>query len=416
MKRLVKGSDLQGTIHIPSSKSDGQRALLCAALSKGRSILNQLGSSDDELAMLRNIQVIGAKVEEKDDGSLMIAGIHTFPEYLELNVGESGLGLRLLAGICATQKGNHRIAGVGSILKRDQSFFEDNLNKYGAEVISNQGKLPLEFGGQIKVDKLDVDGSLSSQYISGLLLGLALNVNSSTLNVHDLKSGPYVDMTMNTMSQFGVKVQNNNYKAFQLNGEDSFLGTNYMVESDWSSASYWLAAAALGCDVKIKGLDLKSKQADVKFLEALELAGCSVLETENGLEVKTSVLNGFEFDATNCPDLFPALVVVASKCNGLTKIQGLSRLANKESDRGVVLQQEFGKLGVEIKLDEDYMLIQGNSQLKRAKVSSNHDHRIAMSLAILGTTIVDGIEIEHAEAVSKSYPEFWQHLDELSVS
>ena len=225
-----------------------------------------------------------------------------------------------------------------------------------------------------------------------------------------------IEPYQNTMSQFGVKVQNNNYKAFQLNGEDSFLGTNYMVESDWSSASYWLAAAALGCDVEIKGLDLKSKQADVKFLEALELAGCSVLETENGLEVKTSVLNGFEFDATNCPDLFPALVVVASKCNGLTKIQGLSRLANKESDRGVVLQQEFGKLGVEIKLDEDYMLIQGNSQLKRAKVSSNHDHRIAMSLAILGTTIVDGIEIEHAEAVSKSYPEFWQHLDELSVS
>lgn len=415
MKRKIKASELRGKIVVPSSKSDGQRALLCAALSQGSSIVYQLGSSDDELAMLRNIQVIGAMVEEKEKGSLKVEGIHSFPENLVLNVGESGLGLRLLSGICATQKGHHCITGTGSILKRDQSFFEDNLNQYGAEASSNQGKLPLEFNGQIKSDEVNVDGSQSSQYISGLLMGLALNSNSSKLNVHDLKSGPYVDMTIDTMAHFGIKVQHDDYKTFRLNGEDSFRGTEYTVEADWSSASYWLAAAAIGNDVNIAGLNLESKQADVQFLEALKYAGCSILESENGLEVSVSELKGFSFDATNCPDLFPALVVVAAKCNGKTTIKGVSRLANKESDRGVVLQKEFGRLGVNIQLDEDEMIIEGNSTLNSNVVSSNHDHRIAMSLAILGTTIQGGIEIENAEAVTKSYPQFWAHLDQLFV-
>lgn len=416
MNRVVNSSRLQGKIVVPSSKSDGQRALLCAALSKGDSYVKQLGASDDELAMLRNIQVIGAHVEEGYDRTLKITGVDSFPKQLDLNVGESGLGLRLLSGICATQYGKHCITGTGSILKRDQSFFEDNLNQYGAKVTSNAGKLPLEFNGEINSVEIDVDGSQSSQYISGLLIGLALNVNSSTLNVRDLRSGPYVDMTIDTMAQFGVKVQHDNYESFALRGEDSFQATEYSVEADWSSASYWLAAAAIGFDLKIAGLNLKSKQADIQFLKALKSAGCSMVETKNGLEVNISELKGFSFDATNCPDLFPALVVVAAKCNGKTTIKGVSRLANKESDRGVVLQNEFGKLGVNIELDGDEMLIVGNAILKSAIVSSNHDHRIAMSLAILGTTIEDGIEIEGAEAVSKSYPQFWEHLDQLQLS
>jgi len=415
MIQVVPHKVLAGIVSIPSSKSDGQRALITAALSHGTSILRNVGQSDDEIAMLRNIKLIGASVVEDSDRVLKVTGVNSFPLHLDLNVGESGLGLRLLSGICAVQAGRHKLNGVGSILKRDQSFFERNLTRYGGHVSSNEGKLPLLFEGEINANVIEVDGSESSQYISGLLMGLALNAFPCNLKVNDLKSGPYVDMTMNTMEQFGVKVENDDYQWFHLNGKNKFQATTYTVESDWSSASYWLAAAAIGFDVSLSGLNLKSKQADIRFLDALKLAGCTSEVQQDILSITQRKLVAFQFDATDCPDLFPALVVLAAKCQGTSIINGVSRLANKESNRGIVLQKEFGKLGVPIELDGDVMRIEGNSQLKGARVSSNEDHRIAMSLAILGTTIEGGIEIESAEAVSKSYPQFWGHLKALSV-
>ena len=415
MNLIVKETKLKGQVIIPPSKSDGQRALLTAAVSIGTSIIENLGASDDEYAMLKNIQVLGAKVVRKTEEHIEITGIDSFPENLELNIGESGLGLRLLSGICATQKGTHKITGTGSILKRDHSFFEQNLTKYGADVTSENGKLPLVFKGAIDRHILEVDGSQSSQYISGLLMGLALNNEASQLNVRNLKSGPYVDMTIDTMAQFGVCVDNDNYQTFELRENESFCSTQYTVESDWSSASYWLVAAAIGAAITVNGLNFKSKQADIHFLDALRLTGCEIDEVSEGVNVKSKNLKAFNFDATNCPDLFPALVVLAAKCKGKTVLKGVSRLANKESNRDVVLQQEFGKLGVNIELNADEMTIEGDSVLKSEIVSSHQDHRIAMSLAILGTTIDGGVEIEHSEAVSKSYPQFWEHLDQLSA-
>lgn len=415
MIQRVEHIGLSGDLIIPSSKSDGQRALLIAALSSGTSVIRNLGISDDELAMLKNIQLLGAKVTRVSELEIEVVGIETFPEYLELNVGESGLGLRLLSGICATQKGTHIINGNGSILNRDQSFFERNLSKYGVEVSSQNGKLPIVFKGAINADEIEVDGSESSQYISGLLLGFALSDSSKVLNVNNLKSIPYVDMTLDTMTHFGVEVLNENHSTYRLNSTQNFTACVYTVESDWSSASYWLVASAIGANLSLSGLNLDSKQADIRLLDALKLSGCSVELNEVNIRVSSKSLNGFEFDATDCPDLFPALVVLASKCKGITKLNGVNRLANKESNRGLVLQKEFGKLGVEIESEDDVMIIQGNSILKSNQVDSNHDHRIAMSLAILGTTIEEGIEIVSAEAVSKSYPQFWEHLNQLSV-
>ena len=415
MIQFIRNTKLKGNISIPSSKSDGQRALLSAAFSPGIAIINNLGSSDDERVMLLNIQILGAKVKWISTNKLKIMGIEKFPEYLELDVGESGLGLRLLSGVCAVQKGIHSINGKGTLLKRDQSFFERNLNKYGAEISSNNGMLPLVFKGSINTDEIEVDGSESSQYISGLLIGLALCFRSKKLRVNLLNSTPYVDMTLDTMNHFGVYVENDNYTTFTLNGDDKLSACKYNVESDWSSASYWFAAAAIGATITISGLNIKSKQADIRFLEALKLAGCTVDCTVDSFSITSNQLSGFYFDATDCPDLFPALVVLASKCNGTTKILGVERLVNKESNRGLALQQEFGKLGVNIQLNDGVMTIEGNSILKSARVNSNDDLRIAMSLGIIGTTISGGIEIENAEAVTKSYPEFWEHLAHLSA-
>ncbi len=414
MNKILKKTILKGDVSIPPSKSDTQRALICAALSTGISVIYNIGKSDDEKSMLNNISILGAEIEYISENTLKIKGIEKIPEFLEFNVGESGLGLRLLGGLCATQKGIHHIYGKGSLINRDQSFFEKYLTKYGIEISSNSGKVPLVFKGYINKDQIEVEGSLSSQYISGLLIGLSLSNSLKEIRVNNLNSIPYINMTINTMREFGINIENKSHKIFKINSSQNFKSCEYHVESDWSSASFWLVAAAIGHDIRICGLDHKSKQADIYLLEALKLAGCNINYNIDSYSIDALDLKSFNFDATHCPDLFPALVVLASKCNGKSQIKGVSRLLNKESNRANVIKDEFGKIGVDIELDGDNMIVIGNSILNSAVVDSKNDHRIAMSLAIIGTTIEGGIEIQNAEAVTKSYPEFWNDLEQVS--
>jgi len=414
MIQNIKRSFLSGELIIPPSKSDAQRAILCAALSHGSSIIRNYGQSKDVLSMLENVEKLGAKLFYFED-ELRIVGISDFPKNIELNVGESGLGLRLLAGVCANNPGSQILTGDGSVLKRDQSFFEKYFPQNGVEVDLNNGKLPLEIKGQFGGGEIIVDGSESSQYISGLLMGLPLLELSSVLKVENSKSTPYISMTLGTLRQFGIEIDNDNFEAFVIDGNQKYEACDYTVESDWSSASYWLVAAALGNPLILKGLNLDSKQADIKMLEALSNANCTISMKENAIQIDGLLRQAFEFDATDCPDLFPALVTLACFCEGKTSIKGVSRLANKESNRGLVLQEEFGKLGVRIEINDDVMYVFGGGELKSNIVNSHNDHRIAMCIAIAATMIEDVVEINGAEAVSKSYPEFWEHLEMLTA-
>ena len=412
MKKWIKASRLSGKISIPSSKSDSQRALLAAALSSGTSIIANVGQSDDEQNMLKNIQLLGAEVRIHQD-NIEIKGIDNFPKQLDLNVGESGLGLRLLTSICAAHEGMHRIFGEGSILTRDHSFFEQYFPTMGVDVASNGGKLPLEISGQLKSGKYTVDGSQSSQYISGLLMAFPLLNGDTELIVDDLKSKPYVDMTVDTLKAFGISVQEEG-NHYLIRGNQTYQPTNYIVESDWSSASYWLVAAALGHELELTGLNLESKQADLAMLQALKNANCHVHSSNNSIHIDGTARKAFVFDATDCPDLFPAFVAFAAGCDGLSKISGVNRLKNKESDRGNVLQQEYAKLGLNIEIEGNDMIIFGGSELHGGSVDSHNDHRIAMCLGITATFINDEVELLNADAISKSYPMFWNHLDQLT--
>ena len=415
MIKSIQFTSFNGELNIPPSKSEAQRALLCAALADGESTIQNVGISDDVKAMLENIRRLGVKCEVSEN-EINLSGNAIFRDGLELNSGESGLGFRLLSGICAVKAGKQTITGEGSLLNRQQHFYENNLNQFGAQVVSNDGFLPLLFQGQLKGVEIHVDGSESSQYISGLLMGLPLLDQSTTLCVKNSKSIPYIEMTLETLKQFGVKILHDKFKEYSIRGNQKYTSCNYIVESDWSSAGCWLVAAALGNKIEIKGLSLESKQADLKLLNALKAANCEVTSSENKIVVDGTKRHGFEFDATHCPDLFPALVALAAFCKGKSIIQGVSRLVNKESDRGAVLQKEFAKIGIKIDFNEDQMTIHGGTILYSAEVDSNHDHRIAMCLAIVGTKINGGLTIRNAEAVSKSYPEFWEHFDQLSVS
>jgi 3-phosphoshikimate 1-carboxyvinyltransferase len=415
MKQVIRPRLISGSIQIPASKSDSQRAILCAALADGTSVLTGVGKSDDEQAMLKAVVELGARIQnenenENENSVISITGIKQLPENLELSAGESGLGLRLLTCVASSFDQRIRLTGRGSLLSRPMNFFDEVLPKFGCEVSTNQGFLPIEVKGPLLGTDLEVDGSLSSQFISGLLMALPRSKHSSSLTVVDMKSGPYIQMTISTLKQFGVVIENEQ-TIFRIAGNQSYQATAYQIESDWSSASYWLVAAAIGHSISVSGLSLCSLQADKALLEALMRAGCKVTFEDQKIQVDGSAIQPFEFDATDCPDLFPALVVLAAKCNGISQIQGVKRLLHKESSRGVALQTEFAKMGLRIDLEADLMLIYGTGKLEGAEVDSHHDHRIAMCLGIAGTIAIGETILTNAESVAKSYPGFWKEFD-----
>jgi 3-phosphoshikimate 1-carboxyvinyltransferase len=414
MKKIILPGKRTGIVSIPSSKSDCQRALLAAGLSKGTSILHNVGQSNDEQAMLNTIQQLGAEALLIEGNSYSIKGIQSFPIKNEIHVGESGLGVRLLSSVVAAHKGNHTLIGHGSLKQRPLTFFEEVLPQFSAEVKSNKGFVPLEITGPMKGNQVTVDGSQSSQYISGLMMALPLIEGNTELTVSNLNSIPYLQMTLETLKKFGIQIQEKDFKNFKIQGNQEYLAVEYIIESDWSSASYWLVASAMGMDIHLKGLSLESLQADKALLQALQNANCQIKTVDGTIKIDGSKRKAFEFDATHCPDLFPALVTLAASCVGVTKIKGVDRLEHKESNRGIVLQEEYQKLGLRIDLEGDFMFIHGANQLKGGQTKSHVDHRIAMCLAISGFMADNPIEIEGAEAVNKSYPSFWEHLENLS--
>lgn len=415
MQKIIHPQPYTGTIHIPSSKSDGQRALLAAALAKGESVLHNAGNSKDEKAVLETIQLLGATVERLGDRQLKIKGIQHFPSEAQLDLHESGLGIRLVTSICAAHEGKFTITGSGSLAQRPMHFFEETLPQLGVKIQSAGGFIPLEIEGPMQGSEVVLDGSLSSQYLSGLLMALPLLKTESRLEVQDLKSIPYVQMTLNTLAQFGIDIQHYGFEQFVISGNQKYLSTEYTIEGDWSSASYWLVASALGQQISVSGLSLTSLQADKAILEVFEKANCMLEFHEDSIQVNGENRQPFVFDATHCPDLFPALVTFASLCDGRSDIKGVHRLAHKESNRGEVLKAEFEKLGVNIVLNDDVMHIYGKTSIEGGKVSANNDHRIAMCLAIAGMFADAPVEIDGAESVEKSYLDFWGDLANLQV-
>jgi 3-phosphoshikimate 1-carboxyvinyltransferase len=409
MLQQVHPGKYSRNIQIPASKSDGQRALLAAALAKGTSYIYQLGNSKDELAMLYCIEQLGAKTTWKDY-VLEVEGLSTFPNEIALNCGESGLTSRLLIAVCAMYPGNFSISGEGSLLQRSMDFYVDLFNEQQLTfAFSENNTLPLQVSGGIKAGEIVVDGSQSSQYISGLLMGLPLLASDSVLVVENGVSLPYIQMTLNTLTSFGfvIKQVENRY---YIQGNQTYQPTKYTVEGDWSSASYWLVASALGQDIQVSGLSFESLQADKALLEVFKTANCTVIQSKNGLQIHGNERKAFVFDATHCPDLFPSLAVLAALTPGISTIKGVHRLQNKESNRGKVLQTEFKKLGVRIDLNDDVMHIHGQSSISGGTINANNDHRIAMCFGVLGMFTESSVLIEGAEAVAKSYPDFWEEL------
>ncbi len=405
-----------------------QRACAAALVAKGKSIIKNPGHSNDDKAAMDITQRLGGTLTNNEH-ELIIESNGVQPVSSEINCGESGLSIRMFTPLVALS--NHELAvnGTGSLSTRPMDFFDEILPQLAVHVKSNQGKLPLNIQGPIVPKDITIDGSLSSQFLTGLLLAYAAS-DASDVSIHvtNLKSKPYIDLTLDVMKQFGLKVpENKNYESFYFAKSDFDSAQSsaitpstslraYTVEGDWSGAAFLLVAGAVAGNIVVKGLDVFSPQADKAVLQALMDCGCIISIQPEQIEIGPAPLKPFHFNATECPDLFPPLVALASYCNGKTVIEGTSRLTHKESNRAITLQEEFAKLGVTIELQDDLMIVHGGGGLKAATVHSRHDHRIAMACAVAALKAEGDVTIEEAEAINKSYPDFYEHLKVLGAN
>ncbi|MFR9603197.1 MAG: 3-phosphoshikimate 1-carboxyvinyltransferase [Rikenellaceae bacterium] len=413
MNRYITRGEAVGTLNPPCSKSYAQRALAVALLTQGRSILRNIDLCDDTLSAMKCIETLGAKVERLDESTLQIDGGMN-PVGNTLNIGESGLSTRLFTPLASLWHDKITITGRGSILKRPMTMMIGPLKELGVEVTDRGGYLPFEVCGPLKGGRVNVDGSVSSQFITGLLISLPLAQNDTTVLVDRAVSTPYLDMTIETARQFGVDISHNNYMEFFVEGAQSYTPTDFTVEGDWSAASVLLVAGAIMGDVTLNNVSMLSKQADTAICTALVRAGAEVTNEANAVRVRKRELNAFEFDATQCPDLFPALVALAAACDGVSTFKGTSRLTHKESNRALTLQEEYAKVGIEVILEgEDTMKVKGG-EIHNTTVNSHNDHRIAMSMAASALRGDGEMEICGAECVAKSFPTFFEDLESIT--
>jgi 3-phosphoshikimate 1-carboxyvinyltransferase len=412
MKKLVKPSGISGGHLAPASKSMMQRAIAIAALAKGDSVLRNYTACNDSEAALEIASRLGSKVKLSGSDVFISGGFA--PTGQPLDCGEAGLGIRMFTPIASLSHTQLELNGHGSLKTRPVTMLEKPLQELGASIITNGGYVPIKVTGPLKGGKAFVDGSVSSQMLTGMLIALPMAETDTVLVVKDLKSKPYIDMTIEIMLAFGAKASHSNYQEFHVPGRQQYLAADYSVEGDWSGASFPLAAAAIAGSARITNLRRSSKQADMAFLQALQLAGAAVVQGDDFVEVTKCRLEAFCFDANECPDLFPPLVALAANCIGTTVLKGVGRLKHKESDRATVLKNMFSQLGICVTISGDEMSVAGG-QITGGCIHAHYDHRIAMAAAVAALNASGPIEIDNAECVAKSYPGFYDDFCKLGA-
>lgn len=407
----IMPGEISGTINAPSSKSMMQRTIAIAALAKGKSKITNPSFCDDSLAAMEIVRALGANVDTKED-NVTICGIENQPKSNILNCNESGLCMRMFSPIAALFDRELTLTGRGSLLSRPVTMIEKPLLEFGAKVKTNNGKPPVRVKGPIKGGKVAVDGSVSSQFVSGLVIALPLCKNDSEVQLINLKSKDYVSMTESVVSSFGGKISfANEMSAMKIEGNQTYKCKDVSIEGDWSGSAFMLVAGAIAGDVRVNNL-ADSLQPDQAILNVLVRTWAKIRIDKDSVSVSKSELQAFNFDATNSPDLFPPLVALACNCNGKSTIGGVERLVHKESNRATALVDEFTRIGAKISIDGDKMEIEGG-KLKGGMVESHGDHRIAMACAIAALNSENGVEVRNSECVSKSYPDFFKDLERL---
>jgi len=412
MQKTIHPSVATGILTAPPSKSMTQRAIAAALLAKGTTTLYHLSDCNDSLAALEMAKKLGAEVVPGGDEVTIMGGFLIRSQHL--NCGESGLAMRMFAPIAALHRKEITFTGEGSLGKRPVNMIGEALTQLGAGFESANGLLPFTVKGPLQGGNADIDGSVSSQLLTGLLMALPLAASASGIRVNNLKSKPYIDMTIQLLSDFGISIVHENYEMFSIPGNQEYQAREYTIEGDWSGAAFLLVAGAINGYLTVRGIRHDSKQSDKAVLDVLKMAGAEMKVNYDSVEIRKSALNAFTFDATECPDLFPPLAALAAYGKGISRIYGVERLTHKESNRAEAIRDELTKTGIKVLFEDNSMLIEGG-KVSGAFVNSHNDHRIAMMAAVAALGAEGPITVEDAQCVAKSYPGFFSDLAETGV-
>ncbi len=413
----INPNRLTGKVKVPPSKSFAHRAVISAFLSGVECKVNNLSLSDDILATLSCISALGANTEfDPEKGVAVISrNDDKLPKKICLDCRESGSTLRFFIPIALCFCQNVEFTGTGRLMKRPLKPYFEMFDKLGIAYKKESDRLMIT--GKLTSGEFHLDGSLSSQFLTGLLFALpCLEGDSRIIIEGGLSSKGYIDITLEVLKKYGIKIENTDYHTFIVKGNQKYKQRNYTVEGDFSQAAFFLVAGALGCDITCTGLNENSLQGDKKILEIIEAVGAKIekIGISKYRSIATPVMHGITVDADEIPDLVPILAVLFAFCKGESRIINAGRLRIKESDRLAATCSELKKMGADIEEGDDFLVIRGNQVLSGAEVSSHNDHRIAMSAAIAACRSEGAVTISGAEkSVKKSYPDFFEVYKKL---
>ena len=402
--KIIKADKLVGELSPPPSKSVLHRYIIASSLAKGISKIENISFSEDIIATIEAMKKLGAKIEQKDN-YLVIDGSDTFKnlnENIEIDCNESGSTLRFLFPLSIVEENKVLFKGRGKLFKRPMTPYFENFEKYKIKYsYINENEILLE--GKLKAGIYEIDGNISSQFITGLLFSLPLLDGESKIIINGkLESSNYIDISLDCLSKFGIKIINNSYQEFVIEGNQSYRAGNYRTEADYSQAAFFLVANAIGSKIKINDLSEDSLQGDKKIIDYIS-------EIDKWNFKDTLILDGSE-----TPDIIPILSLKAAVSGKKIEIVNIERLRIKESDRLKATVEELSKLNFDLIEKKDSILINSrenfevNKNEKVVSLSAHSDHRIAMMIAIAATCYDGEILLDNLDCVKKSYPNFWE--------
>jgi len=408
--KLVQPSEIIGELNAPSSKSHSQRLLLISLFTNDMITISSLSRCDDTQVILKFLKDAGKEIEFIED-EIRISGDFRTPVN-EIELGESGFAARVLPIIMLAYDEVALFNGSPQLFRRPLDYLTIIAYKLGGKIEINRTTCQIIKTGFAKHFPLEFDDSISSQYLSAVLYLFALQRNYEPISIKSLKSSGYVDLTFNVLADYGIQYLSNNNRISlnKFKQKENYL----KVEGDWSAAAFFLVLGSLKGELVITNLNIDSKQPDRKIYYLLEEIGADIICCNGDVKIRKSDLKPFTIDTSETPDLVPALIPLAAMISGKSTIRGVKRLIYKETNRLEILITEYKKLGVELCLDDDAIIIRGN-KIIGGRVDSYGDHRLAMSFAIAGVLSEKGIYVNWLESVNKSYPDFIADLEKLGA-
>ena len=411
---------LKGTVDIPSSKSEAHRAIICASFAKGKSIISNDTLSQDIIATINGLQKLGAdiKIMESDkysNSSTIEIGEFAKRKNVEITIdcNESGSTLRFLIPIAISIYDKVKFTGHGRLVERPLDVYFELFKKHNIKYFHGDNYLPLDIEGKLEADKFELDGNISSQFITGVMLANGIFESKTEISIlGNLESKPYIDITQDVMSQYGVESKyNKKENKYHITG-NGYRAKDFKVMGDWSHAGFLLLLGTKS-EIRINGLDKASSQGDSVIVDILKSMGAKIHWDKDVLISEKSTLKGIKIDVSQCPDLAPVIGAAMAIAKGESLITGGERLKLKESDRIQAIVNTIINLGGDAKATDDGMIISGIDGLSGGDVSCYNDHRIAMMIGALSAYCTGDILVDGHNCVAKSYPHFWTDFEHL---